>query len=161
MVAEYRSMFLRQLKDILHLNKSAFHHPDFHHPDIENTRIAKDKADIKSLLALLESNWINPFSSDNQDLVSLSTGKVAPQDIENDLLLAKEIGEKAYKDFSKQRLESNPPQQMFFDKMSKQKLKSLTHLDKKVEVCNKSVNELILKADCNLFAHMIIIAESR
>ena len=45
----------------------------------------------------LESNWINPFSAEQQDLVCLSTGKVATQKIEEDLLGAKAIGEKAYK----------------------------------------------------------------
>ena len=45
----------------------------------------------------LESNWINPFSAEQQHLVCLSTGKVATQKIEEDLLGAKAIGEKAYK----------------------------------------------------------------
>ena len=79
------------------------------HTDLQKTRIARDEADVKSLIAMLESNWINPFSAEQQDLVCLSTGKVATQKIEEDLLGAKAIGEKAYKEFRAQRLEANPP----------------------------------------------------
>ena len=105
MVAEYRSMFLRQLKDMFHLNDTEFSHSDLH-----STRISRDEADVKALQDILESNWINPFSSDQQDLVCLSMGKLAPSDVERDLLCPMQVGEDAYKSFSKQRLESSPPE---------------------------------------------------
>ena len=44
MAAEYRSMFLRQLKDMLYLNDTEFSHPDLH-----STTITRDKADVKAL----------------------------------------------------------------------------------------------------------------
>ena len=66
------------------------------HTDLQKTRIARDEADVKSLMTMLESNWINPFSPEQQDLVCLSTGKVATKKIEKDLLNAKTVGEKAY-----------------------------------------------------------------
>lgn len=76
MVAEYRSMFLRQLKDMLHLNDTEFSHPDLH-----STRISRDEAGVKALQDILESNWINPFSPDQQHPACLSTGKLAPSDV--------------------------------------------------------------------------------
>ena len=103
-VSEFRSIFLKQLRDMLNLSKS-----NSVHTDLQKTRIARDEADVKSLTAMLESNWINPFSAELQDLVCLSTGKVATQKIEEELLNAKAIGEKAYKEFRAQRLEANPP----------------------------------------------------
>ena len=48
---------------------------------------------VKSPIAMLASNWINPFSAEQQDLVCLSTGKVATQKIEEDLLCPKAIGQ--------------------------------------------------------------------
>ena len=103
-VSEFRSIFLKQLRDMLNLSKS-----NSVHTDLQKTRIARDEADVKSLTAMLENNWINPFSAELQDLVCLSTGKVATQKIEEELLNAKAIGEKAYKEFRAQRLEADPP----------------------------------------------------
>ena len=65
------------------------------------------------LLSTLDS-WINPFEIEQQDVVCLSTGKVATEQIEKDLLQAQDIRERAYCCFSEQRLESNPPRVKFF-----------------------------------------------
>ena len=39
--AEYRSIFMRKLKDMLHLSKSSCHHND-----LQKSRIARDEADV-------------------------------------------------------------------------------------------------------------------
>ena len=105
LVAEYRSIFLKQLRDMLDLGKSSSEHKD-----LQKSRIARDEADVKSLTSMLDNHWINPFSSEQQDvIICLSTGKVATPKIEEDLLNAKAVGEKAYEEFRKQRLETNPP----------------------------------------------------
>ena len=80
-------------------------------------RIARDEADVKSLITMLESNWINPFSSEKKDLLRLSTWKVATKKIEEDLLNTKSVGEKAYQEFRVQRLEANPPKVKFHDSL--------------------------------------------
>ena len=77
------------------------------------------------------------------------------------MLQAKDIGEKAYKAFREQRLQSNPPKVKFHDTITKAKLKTFTHLNKKVSVKSGRNQEVILKADRRLFAQMIVIAESR
>ena len=84
---------MKQLKNTLDLSKS-----NSEHTDLQKTRIARDEADVKTLITMLERNWINPFSSEQQELVCLS-GKVATKKIEEDLLNAKTVGEKAYKEF--------------------------------------------------------------
>lgn len=140
LVAEYRSTFLRQLKDILHINWSSFQLKD-----LQPTRIARDESDVKCIISVLQNTWLNPFNPDLQDLVCLLTGKVATPDVEHDLLQANDIGEKAYRAFREQRLQSNPAKVKFHDTITKAKLKTFTHL----------------KADRRLFAQMIVIAESR
>ncbi|XP_035662311.1 uncharacterized protein LOC118406391 [Branchiostoma floridae] len=155
LVAEYRSTFLRHLKAMLHIGGSTKHN------DLQHTRIAKDEADVKSLVSILQDTWLNPFDPDLQDLVCLSTGKVATPDVEHDLLRAKDVGEEAYRAFREQRLESDPPQVNFHDTMTKAKLKTFTDLNKKVTVKAGKNQEVILKADRRLFAQMIVIAESR
>ncbi|KAL9969089.1 hypothetical protein ACROYT_G021256 [Oculina patagonica] len=96
-----------------------------------------------------------------QELVCLSTGKAATNEIENDLLQAKDIGEKAYKSFSAERLECHPPKVKFHDTLTKAKLKTFSDLNKKMKVQKGTANEVILKADRALFAKMIVIAEKR
>lgn len=134
---------------------------NYEHTDLQKSRIARDQADVKSLITLLESNWINPFSTEQQDLVCLSTGKVATQKIEEDLVNAKSVGEKAYEEFRAQRLEANPPEVKFHDSLKKSNLKTFSELNKKVKVKSKTACEVILKADRALFGQMVIIAENR
>ena len=156
LVAEYRSTFLRQLKDMLHISPSSSQHND-----LQPSRIARDEADVKSIVSILQDTWLNPFNPDLQDLVCLSTGKVATPDVERDLLGAKDIGEEAYKAFREQRLQCNTPKVKFHDAITKAKLMTFTHLTKKVTIKAGKNQEVILKADRRLFAQMIVIAESR
>ena len=39
---------------------------ELHHPDLQDPRIRKDEADIKSLIVLLKNNWLNPYLSMGQ-----------------------------------------------------------------------------------------------
>lgn len=156
LIAEYRSIFMRQFKNMLHLGTSSTQHTD-----LQPSRIARDEADVKLLLSMLEGSWINPFQSDQQDLVCLSTGKLATPEIEKDLIQAKTVGEKAYKTFSEDRLESDPPKLKFNDKMTKLKLKTFGDLSKKMKIQRGTGKEMIIKADRALFAQMIIVAENR
>ncbi|KAG1651025.1 Blastula protease 10 [Nymphon striatum] len=104
------------------------------------TRIIKDEADVQALVTMLESNWINPFDENSQELVSISPGKLATPDITEDLLHAHESGKKAYDAFKTERLEQEPPA----------KNETTAH-----------GKDLVLKADRNLFAHMLLVAQSR
>ena len=56
LVAEYRGIFIRNLKDMLHMDGA----PGCLHNDLQKSRIAKEESDVKSLLETI-SNWINPF----------------------------------------------------------------------------------------------------
>ena len=59
-VVEDRSFFFKQPRDLVDLNKSNSEHTDLH-----KTRLAKrDAVDLKSLIALLKSNWIKPCSTE-------------------------------------------------------------------------------------------------
>lgn len=73
----------------------------------------------------------------------------------------KNMGEKAYRRFSKDRLESNPPKVRFHDTLTKAKLKTFSHMSKKVKFRKGTVKEIVLKADRTLFAQLIVIAEAR
>ena len=51
MAAEYCSILLKEIKDMLDLKKFSFQHTD-----LQSTRITRDEADVKSLLAMLQSH---------------------------------------------------------------------------------------------------------
>ena len=155
LVAEYRSIFMRKLKDMLHLSKSSCHHND-----LQKSRIARDETDVQSLRTTMEG-WVNLFRGDMQDLICLSTGKMTSEDVAGDLLQAKHLGERAFQNFSKESLEANPPKVRFHDSMSKTMLKTFKHMNKKVELRKGTAKEIVLKADRALFAQMIVIAEAR
>lgn len=86
---------------------------------------------------------------------------MAPPNIQQDLLAAKAVGEKAYEIFRVERLESQPSKAKFHDAIPKAKLQTFIDLNKMVRVKRKTSKEIILKADRNLFAQMILIAENR
>lgn len=156
LTSEYRSSYLRELRDIVGTNSSRhLNHPDLHLP-----RIKKDEADVRAFEDLIENSWINPLSHDETELVNLSTGILAPPDVASDLLKAHQVGEEAYKEFRENRLEGDTPRVKFHSKMEKQNLKTFSNVNKK-QTGKVLRQQIILKADRNLFAHMIIIAQSR
>ena len=155
MTSEYRSTFLRQLRSMVHVGQ----HDYFSHPDIRFPRIRKDEADIQSLIQLLDSSWLNPFNSDQDELVSISTATVAPAEVAIDLLESHKIGEEAYQAFKEKRLNTAVPSTKFHDKMSKLKLKTLSDITKKSR-SRKNTNDVVLKAARKLFCQIILVAEN-
>ena len=89
--AEHRSLFLRQLREMVGLGGSRLNHPDLQH-----SRILKDEADVQSLVNLMEDSWINPFRSDQDSLVNLATAAMAPTEIASDLMKASKVGADAF-----------------------------------------------------------------
>ena len=104
---------------------------------------------------------MNPFQSQGQDFICLSTGKMAIEDVACDLLQAKDLGERAYRSFSRERLEANHPKVRFRDMMSKAKLKTFSHMNKKVELRKGTAKEIVLTADRAMFAQMTVVTEAR
>ena len=86
MTSEYRSDNLRELMGMVR-------HGDSHltHPHLQFPRIRRDEADVQSLVELMDTSWLNLFSQDHSDVVSLSTATVAPPAIAADLLGAHKL----------------------------------------------------------------------
>lgn len=90
---------LKQLQDLTDIKSlGVIHH------DLEPSRIRKDELAVQSLVDLMETEWVNPFSGDPTELISPSTATVAPSDIAIDLLTANARGERAYQNFQDERL---------------------------------------------------------
>jgi hypothetical protein len=148
--AEYRASALRQLRENLNIT-SNFSHSDLHAP-----RIKTDELCVASAVQLLHNEWTNPFDRNPSDIVSLSTGRAVPSDVQSSLLTVRKKGEEAYETFKKDRLEKG---EKFFDPIKKINLKTFTSTTtSKKYGKNKDV---IIKSDRKLFASMILIAEHR
>jgi len=109
---------------------------------------------------LIRNNWTNPVA-ESQQLSRFSTGAVAPPDIASDLAKAYKVGEESYLKFKRDRLEEGSSKVKFHDKLTKHQLKTFSHMTKTKKVITSSGTETVLRTDRNLFARMIIIAESR
>lgn len=96
LTSEYRSRYLRQLRNMINQRDT-----DFSHPDLQLPRMRRDEADVQSLVQLMETSWLNSFSFENGELVSLSTAAEAPPEVAKDLLEAYKIGRKHSKLSSK------------------------------------------------------------
>jgi len=151
--AEYRSLCLKQLRNMTQVGNS-----ELSHVDLTPSRIQKDEKAVQSLVELMENNWTNPFGSEPTELVSLSTGATAPPDVVNDLLTAQQKGETAYTTFQECRIEQTMIG--FFDKIPKLQLKTFASIKQKVTK-KTSNKEVILKTDHKLFGHMLLVASSR
>ena len=134
---------------------------DFSHPDLQLPRIRRDVADVTAFEGLLQNSWINPLSHDEKELVNLSTGILAPPDVARGLLEAHKVGQQAYQMIREDRLEKDPPTVNFNDTLKKQKLKTFLSIMRKQAGNKAQGKRMELKADRNLFGHMIVIAQSR
>ena len=156
LTAHYRTMYLREPREKIGLGGSKLVHPDLH-----RSRIRKNETDVRSLVDLMENSWLNPMRSEETELVSISTGTVAPADVATDLLRAHQIGEDECQTFAKTRLEQNPPTLNFHDAMKKHTLKTFANVNVKTVSRRGTTKDVVLKAERNLFSHMILVVHSR
>lgn len=153
MTAEHRSAFLGQLRDMIQGNLS-----QLQHTELQQSRIKTDEEAVTATVSLIQG-WVNPFAG-SQEIISISTAKVAPKDIASDLMRAYEVGEKSYAAFKEERLEPHTPAKKFHDPLKANKLKTFSAMCKKKEV-KASGCTIILKADRSLFGRIIVMAQSR
>ena len=146
MTAEFRTLFLRKMQEMVGYAKG-----NNDHADLQKSRITKDENDIQGMVDVI-LNWINPFADADQPLASISTSAVASPEIAQDLDRAYLVSKAAYQDFKKERLEHDKSSVKFHDPLKKQKLKSFTNLSKTKNVAKSKGNEIVLRADRNLFA---------
>lgn len=149
--ADHRAVAVRQLREIIsQADKSSCKHPD-----LQGTRIQKDEQNVAAIVNLLENDWTNPFA-EMSDLISLSTGVFASQEVTDDLLGAYEKGEAAYQTFQTNCLQKGVG---FYDRKQKINLRMFGENKKKAVL--SSSKEVILTADRRLFGTMILIAGKR
>lgn len=78
------------------------------HPDLHTTRMEKDEHAVSAVVNVVE-NWIDPFAIENE-LMIISTGKVATPNVKSDLMNALKVGEKNMKTSRRRGLKTFPLQ---------------------------------------------------
>ena len=127
-----------------------------YHKENRSSRIKRDEDDVTKITEVIEG-WRNPFEA-SDELVVLSSGRVADENVKQDLLTAKEKGRLAFQTFVNERLVTNA--KGFFDTFTKLKLGSFRDAQKKTSV-KAGTKNIIIKADRNLFARLLVIGQSR
>ena len=128
------------------------------HKEEKASRLKKDEQAVEKVVAVL-SMWRNPFKDDEGDvLCNIASGISAPEDVKTDLLCADNTGKDKAMKFVRDRLVSETIP--FHDTLPKLKLCTFKSSVKALKV-NVKDKEVIVKADCNFFARMLVIAQSR
>ena len=83
MTAEFREMFLREIREMVGYSQG-----NSGHADLQKSRIKKDEKDEQEMPDLLLNSWLNPFSDESQPLASISISAVPSPDIALDLAKA-------------------------------------------------------------------------
>ena len=126
------------------------------HKETGSARMKRDDEDVKKVIEVI-SNWRNPFEP-SEELSSISSGYVTSKSTKQDLLQAKEKGATALTAFVEERIITNSTG--IFETLPKLKLGSFRDTHKKTSVTAGDKNVMI-RADRNLFARLLVIGQSR
>ena len=126
--------------------------------DLDTPQKTRHEKDVSSVITTITS-VVNPFEIEQSELLHLTNGLVATEEIKSDLLAAKEKGEKHLDTFIKDKLCVSDPD--IFSPITKLKLKTFSSMAKKVKVTAKGGGVAMLQANRNLFARMLLLAQSR
>ena len=126
--------------------------------DLTPSRKIKDKSDVQNIISTV-LNMKNPFENDPEtdpgDLVHLSSGVVAPQDVCSDLLTAHKKGDDAFIAFSKERLLGEID---LNETLKKFQLKTFTHASKRKRVVLKG-KSVKVQSDRELLGRLVVIGK--
>lgn len=111
---------------------------------------------MKSIMATIE-NFINPFTCGSNHLLSLASGEIAPDGVQNELLSIYEHGEAALSTFISDRLQG---QTDLFSPIKAMKLKTFDS-STKPKKSKLQVKAQVDKQDKSLLSRLLILAPTR
>lgn len=125
--------------------------------DLDQTRIDRDENAIKSIVSTIQS-MVNPFEHRGDDLISISSGFIAPAQVKSDLSEAYRKGSEAASQFINSRLKEDP--EKIFDPIKTNKLRTFVTASKTTKTNVQSEN-VLLRANSEMFNRLLIIGKSR
>ena len=103
------------------------------------------------------SSMANPFVSDHEELVCISSGVEVPTDVAERILCAEQIGENQFSELCQSNLFSDNPD--IFTKITKNKLQ--TSPLKKLMAKDVKDHQVAMKTSRDLFARLLILSKAR
>jgi len=157
--SDLKSNCLKQLRILTKVKRQGVH------ADLTPGRIMKDEHDVQKVIELLNSSWIDPFSDEKLDIISLSSGKTAPPKVVDGLLNALQYGEDAYTKFKADRLDGSSDltagcKPKFHEPLRKLRLKTFADAVNS-KVLKTADRNFIVKGEKNLFCKMVLISQTR
>lgn len=120
------------------------------------SRMKRDEEDVERVKEVI-TNWHNPFQV-SEELISISSGNVANEAIQQGLMSAHAKGQDAFTSFVDSRLIRGS--QDLFDPLTKLKLGTFAETRTKKQVTTGG-RDIVIKADRNLFARLLVIGQHR
>ena len=149
MAAAHRAQARSIMQNFLSCRKKATH------GDLLPSRIQRDQSDVQTVQDTITSLFVYPFSE--SQLVVLSSGIVATEKIESDLLEAETKGEKQMKNFIEKHLVAQTID--FYEPITQLSLGTFSSLKKvKVKTYNKVTQ---YSAQSNIFGKILLIQQNR
>ena len=144
-------MYLRELRDVIGLGGSKLAHLD-----LQRSRIQKDKADVESLVDLMENTWLNPKDTEQPIHWYCGPSRSCQGSSGNSSSRRRSISDVQEKTLRKSSTNNEIPH-----KMTKQNFKTFSNVNTKKASGRGTAKEVVLKVDINLFGHMTVVAQSR
>ena len=138
------------------LEHLSFKKQKYLHNDLSPSRILRDEEDVQSLIEVLTSIFIHPFSE--MPLTSISTGISLSDDISDRILNAKAEGTKEWKKFINERLQHDS-KISFFDTIKRCNIPPFRV--RKRKSCKLTDKVVSIESSKDLFSKIAIIAQTR
>lgn len=122
---------------------------------LDQSRICADEDAVQNLMDTITS-MCNSFTIEAGGIVNLSTGQVAPPDVQKDLKEAEEAGQLAHQCFIQERVTGD--EKDIYSPLKMLKLKTFSDINNKIGNKNKTEN-IALKASTDLLGRMVVIGK--
>lgn len=131
------------------------------HPGLYEAGPAKIRSDEEAIQSVMETftGFFNPFTGESgHDIFSISSGKVAPENVRSDLTTAFNRGEDCFQSFVQRRLLDKEVD--VFEKLSLPSCKTFSDIDKK-SLSRSSQSTASVKEHRDILARMLMIAQEK
>lgn len=125
--------------------------------DLDESKCKRYEKSVNDVMTIIGS-MINPFETDQEELLALASGVMVDNNVADTLLSAEKLGEQQFVEFaSTQLLGENPD---VFTKLKRNNIKTFSSSNK-ATVKDSKGKEISVKLNRNLFAQLLVIARSR
>ncbi|GFO29163.1 hypothetical protein PoB_005566800 [Plakobranchus ocellatus] len=102
------------------------------------------------------STVLNPFNTEREHLVRISSGQKVPEDVADDLLKVQDVGKQSFKEFVDTRLKHKTTR--FHEPLTKTKLKTFGSVSKSTQI-KSAKNFVKMKAERNVFGQLLVLPQ--